>query len=65
MAKGLTSCDTDRLYQQTVRQTMTPLPELMERLRTHHPLVIEGMSGYDLRAPEPIASHIVDRLTAH
>ena len=44
---------------------MTPLPELMERLRTHHPLVIEGMSGYDPRAPEPVASHIVDRLTAH
>ena len=44
---------------------MTPLPELMERLRTHHPLVIEGMSGYDSRAPEPVASHIVDRLTAH
>ena len=44
---------------------MTPLPDLMERLRTHHPLVIEGMSGYDPRAPEPVASHIVDRLTAH
>ncbi|MEK9589060.1 MAG: shikimate kinase [Gammaproteobacteria bacterium] len=65
MAKGLTAGDTDRLYQQTVRQTMTPLSELMERLRTHHPLVIEGMSGYDPRAPEPVASHIVDRLTAH
>ena len=65
MAKGLTSRDTDRLNQQTVRRTMTPLPELMERLRTHHPLVIEGMSGYDPRAPEPVASHIVDRLTAH
>ena len=37
----------------------------MERLRTHHPLVIEGMSGYDSRAPEPIANHIVDRLNAH
>ena len=44
---------------------MTQLRELMERLRTHHPLVIEGMSGYDPRAPEPIASHIVDRLNAH
>ena len=65
MAKGLTSRDTDRLNQQTVQRTMTPLPELMERLRTHHPLVIEGMSGYDRRAPEPVASHIVDRLTAH
>ena len=65
MAKGLTSRDTDRLNQQTVQRTMTPLPELMERLRTHHPLVIEGMSGYDPRAPEPVASHIVDRLTAH
>ena len=65
MATGLTSRDTDRLNQQTVRRTMTPLPELMERLRTHHPLVIEGMSGYDPRAPEPVANHIVDRLTAH
>ena len=65
MAKGLTSRDTDRLNQQTVRRTMTPLPELMERLRTHHPLVIEGMSGYDPRAPEPVANHIVDRLNAH
>ena len=65
MAKGLTAGDTDRLYQQTVWRTMTRLRELMERLRTHHPLVIEGMSGYDPRAPEPIASHIVNRLTAH
>ena len=65
MAKGLTSRDTDRLYQQPMRRTVTPLPELMERLRAHHPLVIEGMSGYDPRAPEPVASHIVDRLTAH
>ena len=65
MATGLTSRDTDRRYQQTVRRTMTPLPELMERLRTHHPLVIEGMSGYDPRAPAPIANHIVDRLNAH
>ena len=44
---------------------MTHLQELMEGLRTHHPLVIEGMSGYDPRAPEPIANHIVDRLNAH
>ena len=44
---------------------MTHLQELMERLRTHHPLVIEGMSGYDPRAPEPVANHIVDRLNAH
>jgi hypothetical protein len=65
MATGLNSRDTGRRYQQTVRRTMTPLPELMERLRTHHPLVIEGMSGYDPRAPEPIANHIVDRLNAH
>ena len=48
-----------------MRRTVTPLPELMERLRAHHPLVIEGMSGYDPRAPEPVANHIVDRLTAH
>ena len=44
---------------------MTHLQELMERLRTHHPLVIDGMSGYDPRAPEPIANHIVNRLNAH
>ena len=44
---------------------MTHLQELMERLRIHHPLVIEGMSGYDSRAPEPIANYIVDRLNAH
>ena len=61
MAKGLTSDGTDRLYQQPMRRIVTPLPELMERLRAHHPLVIEGMSGYDPRAPEPVANHIVDR----
>ncbi len=44
---------------------MSQPSRVLEQLRAHHPLVIEGMSGYDKRAPEPVAKHIVDRLTAH
>ena len=44
---------------------MNKLTEPLEILRAHHPLVIEGMSGYDHRDPEPIASHIVERLSNH
>ena len=36
----------------------------IETLRHHHPLVIEGMGGYDTRDPYWVASVIVDQLTA-
>ena len=45
--------------------SINKLTEPLEILRAHHPLVIEGMSGYDHRDPEPIASHIVERLSYH
>ena len=32
---------------------------MLERLAGFHPLVIEGMSGYDPRDPEPVAQRIV------
>ncbi len=32
---------------------------MLERLASFHPLVIEGMSGYDPRDPEPVANTIV------
>ena len=34
----------------------------IESLAQYHPLIIEGMGGYDPRAPEPIARQIVSRL---
>lgn len=34
----------------------------LQQLRCHHPLVIEGMSGYDLRDPLAVASVIVRQL---
>ena len=38
--------------------------EAIETLRSHHPLVIEGMGGYDTRDPAQVASVIVEQLTA-
>ena len=35
---------------------------MLERLAGFHPLVIEGMSGYDPRDPEPVAQRIVTLL---
>ncbi|MGS2742489.1 hypothetical protein ACU6TU_02680 [Halomonas sp. LS-001] len=34
-------------------------------LSHHHPVVIEGMGGFDTRDPAPVASRIVQRLNAH
>ena len=34
----------------------------IESLAQYHPLIIEGMGGYDPRDPEPIARQIVSRL---
>ena len=39
--------------------------ELIEKLQSYHPLVIEGMGGYDPREPEPVASLVVARLKEH
>lgn len=43
---------------------MGNVPErtVIEQLRCHHPLVIEGMGGYDPRDPVPVASAIVAQL---
>ena len=41
----------------------TPLGnDPIESLAQYHPLIIEGMGGYDPRDPEPIARQIVSRL---
>lgn len=37
---------------------------MIEALGGYHPLIIEGMGGYDPRDPEPIASRIVSHLRA-
>ena len=39
-----------------------PSHDLIESLAQYHPLIIEGMGGYDPRDPEPIARQIVARL---
>ena len=38
-------------------------PSALQQLQRHHPLVIEGMSGYDKRDPVTVASVIVRQLT--
>ena len=38
-------------------------PSALEQLQRHHPLIIEGMSGYDKRDPLTVASIIVRQLT--
>ncbi len=39
-----------------------PHNDPIESLAQYHPLIIEGMGGYDPRDPEPIARQIVSRL---
>ncbi len=39
-----------------------PSNDPIESLAQYHPLIIEGMGGYDPRDPEPIARQIVSRL---
>ena len=39
-----------------------PSNDPIESLAQYHPLIIEGMGGYDSRDPEPIARQIVSRL---
>ncbi len=39
-----------------------PINDPIESLAQYHPLIIEGMGGYDPRDPEPIARQIVSRL---
>ena len=35
---------------------------MIEKLSLYHPLIIEGMGGYDPRDPSPIATVIADQL---
>lgn len=35
---------------------------MLQELQRFHPLVIEGMDGYDPRKPEPVASIIIAQL---
>ena len=44
--------------------TMSPKPSPVESLTQHHPLIIEGMGGYDPRDPEPIALEMASQLRA-
>ena len=39
-----------------------PSNDPIESLAQYHPLIIEGMGGYDPRDPEPIARQIVSKL---
>jgi hypothetical protein len=43
---------------------MSPKPSPVESLTQHHPLIIEGMGGYDPRDPEPIALQMASQLRA-
>ena len=38
---------------------------LSAKLAEYHPVVIEGMGGYDTRDPNVIADHLTQRLKAH
>jgi hypothetical protein len=38
---------------------------LIKKLQSFHPLVVEGMGGYDQREPESVASLVVARLKEH
>ncbi len=44
--------------------TMSPKASPVESLTQHHPLIIEGMGGYDPRDPEPIALEMASQLRA-
>ena len=37
----------------------------IQTLRLHHPLVIEGMGGYDTRDPSRVAAMIIEQLEIH
>ena len=43
---------------------MPPKASPVESLAQYHPLIIEGMGGYDPRDPEPIALHLASQLRA-
>ena len=44
--------------------TMSPKASPVESLTQHHPLIIEGMGGYDPRDPKPIALEMASQLRA-
>ena len=45
-----------------MQQAGTTRTEMTQKLQSYHPLVIEGMGGYDPRKPAPVASLIVAQL---
>ena len=44
--------------------TVPPKASPVDSLAQYHPLIIEGMGGYDLRDPEPIALQMASQLRA-
>ena len=44
--------------------TVPPKASPVESLAQYHPLIIEGMGGYDPQDPEPIALHLASQLRA-
>ncbi|MEK9990787.1 MAG: shikimate kinase [Halieaceae bacterium] len=44
--------------------TTSPKASLIDALAKYHPLIIEGMGGYDPRDPEPVAKQITSQLCA-
>jgi hypothetical protein len=44
---------------------MAALTNALLALSKYHPIVIEGMGGYDPRDPKTVASHVVSRLRSH
>ena len=47
---------------QTMAPTMSQKASPVESLTQYHPLIIEGMGGYDPRDPEPIALEMASQL---
>jgi hypothetical protein len=38
---------------------------MIEALQSYHPLIVEGMGGYDRRDPKEVSQHIVETLQKH
>ena len=47
------------------QETKTGIIRVMNKFKRFHPLFVEGMSGYDLRDPEPVALDVVRALRKH
>ena len=48
-----------------LRRTIPKRNDGLQILSNHHPLVVEGMGGYDIRDPIRVASIILDQLEVH